>query len=250
MKKNKIDEEYRFKYEKLKIHMTYWIFILLILSVVMFTLRGHDSKSLSSEIAFGATLSGIILSVIAIIMTIIGESKSENTKDTLVNLSTELEQIVENIKNATEKLGNVSEFGEGIQRIEKKMDEGVTKLYSNKTNYVEDKSVLAIDYIEIYKLYVPTDNAKMEMYILASMYYTILCMEKNELDKLNEIKTIMNEYDTNHHESFIYVSMGCTLVFTPIIRNVTSNNKFNQYIKSEIKNKHINLKEVIDKQML
>ncbi len=91
-------------FEKVKIHMVYCIFILVLLVIVLFTMIGHDNKELASQIAFGATLSGIILSILAIILTLIGETKSDNTKDNLLNISKNLENIVVDVQDVIKNL--------------------------------------------------------------------------------------------------------------------------------------------------
>lgn len=79
-----------------------WIvFILSLLCIGSFSLFAYSNEALASLISFGGTLSGIILSVLAIIMTIVGETKSENTKDKLIGLSENLEKIVSRVENAT-----------------------------------------------------------------------------------------------------------------------------------------------------
>lgn len=92
---------------KLKIHMFYIILIAVLLIISLFTQIGYENKDLASQLGFGATLSGIILSVIAIMITLIGETKSENTKDKLFSLSENLEGIVSRVEiaaNGIEKI--------------------------------------------------------------------------------------------------------------------------------------------------
>lgn len=249
MKKEQRKEDYRIKYEKLKIHMGYWIFMLSVLSIGLFALRANGNENLSSEIAFGATLSGIILSVIAIIMTIVGETKSENTKDTLMNLSTDLEGLVEDIKDATKNLENVHGLSEGVQRIEA----GMSEIYNMKSSYSdsEEKDILDIDYVKIYKLYISEDNDKLTMYTLAGMYCTILCLEKNKLNEIFKIKEIMRKYDKEGYKNdLINISMGSNVVFSPIVKMISNENKFNKYIKNEMKEKYKELKIIIDRTIL
>ncbi|MFW2500423.1 hypothetical protein [Clostridium diolis] len=85
-----------------------WIvFILALLCIGSFSLFAYSNEALASLISFGGTLSGIILSVLAIIMTIVGETKSENTKDKLISLSENLEEIVSRVENATNGIESI-----------------------------------------------------------------------------------------------------------------------------------------------
>lgn len=164
-------------FEKVKIHMGYCIFILVLLVIVLFTMIGHDNKELASQVAFGATLSGIILSILAIILTLIGETKSDNTKDNLLNISKKLENIVENIEDATVKLENVSsmkdeikeEISVGLSNMVLKVDkENIPSSLNKDISNKENES----NHIEVFREYfkfIRHDNS-MKLCILSVFY--------------------------------------------------------------------------------
>lgn len=251
MKKDKMNEEYRFKYEKLKIHMGYWIFILSMLSITFFTLRAHSSKSLSSEIAFGATLSGIILSVIAIIMTIIGETKSENTKDTLVNISTDLEEIVESIKCATGKLEDVMIFKDNIKDIQEDLRR-ISKGFDIEKSSISDEEkedILKIDYISVYNLFLLELDAKSKKYITSVCYFLICGLNSKHKKSVINLRKIMQEYDSDFDSMHYATYLASAIVFAPIMKIKCEKNQFNEYIEENMKNDYESLKILIDEIM-
>ncbi|CZR74864.1 TPA: hypothetical protein KNR49_001306 [Clostridioides difficile] len=172
-----MDSDKIFSKDKLKVHMFYIIVILILALVVVITDRGYDNKDLSQWIAFGATLSGIILSVLAIILTLIGETKSDNTKDSLLNISKKLEDIVGNVEDATYKLENVSDMKDEIKeeisvglsnmvlKVDKEnMPSSLNKDISNKENESNH-----IEFFREYFKFIRHDNS-MKLCILSVFY--------------------------------------------------------------------------------
>lgn len=107
------------KYEKMKLHIKYLIAIAIGIIGITIVAACFTNKVFVDQISFASTITSIILSVIAIIMTIVGENKSENTKDKLINLSENLESIVIKIEKTTDEFNNISVRN---QKMESKID--------------------------------------------------------------------------------------------------------------------------------
>lgn len=101
------DFQQELKYQKFKLHTKYIIGISVIITAIVIVAAGYNDGNFVEKVSFAGTIASIILSVIAIIMTIVGESKSENTKDKLINLSEDLEEIVCKIEKTTDNLESV-----------------------------------------------------------------------------------------------------------------------------------------------
>lgn len=105
-----------------------WFIVVLVISIVfIMTLNWGDAKDLSDKISFAGTLSSIILSVIAILMTIIAESKSEASKAQIL----EAEQ---KIKKSLIDLGNVYKK---VKKIEDRINDDITKKLDNMLSRIE-----------------------------------------------------------------------------------------------------------------
>ena len=118
-----INDNYKLKYSKLKIHMIYCLIIATIFIVGLVTIVGYNNDSLSNQVAFASTISGAILSVLAIIITIIGETKSDNTKDKLLNISDKLDNTVGTIDEAVKRIDNsTNNFNDLNKEIENKIE--------------------------------------------------------------------------------------------------------------------------------
>ncbi|MCC0707373.1 hypothetical protein [Clostridioides sp. ES-S-0190-01] len=234
-------------FEKVKIHMGYCIFILVLLVVVLFTMIGHDNKELASQVAFGATLSGIILSILAIILTLIGETKSDNTKDNLLNISKKLEDIVGNVEGATNKLENISSKNEEFQskimssvsgpiQIEKIKDcESKENNYNYKymfETYIKICESLCYRYSEIKKIYINV------------FYFVLISFEKiNKVTtkEFNKFVESLEVYDFEECDEL--VTWHIMLVF---IYGIQRDEVFMEYIKKTMIDDYFEIKGKID----
>lgn len=83
----------------LKRDFKYSVLILIVLIILLITNKLGDNDKLLNYISFGSTLTSIILSVLAIFMTMLSESKSDATKTRLENLTT----LIENASDSTKQ---------------------------------------------------------------------------------------------------------------------------------------------------
>lgn len=242
----------QFDLEKLHIHMFYWIVILVLTIIVLFTTRGYSNESLAEQVAFGATLSGIILSVIAIIMTLIGESKSDNTKDKLVSLSEDLEKIVGEIKNTTANLEialkSNCEMKEGITKISSSMEQLISfpKAFSSDEKYVDKKDVdedVSEYYLNVFKNLIYDRNDTFKKHIFIILVYTNLKVNyTSELSFKTYTEDLINlKYFKTEQDSVLRTFWGILFTFKC---KITSRNCFSEYIEENLKE---NYREDYDK---
>lgn len=79
--------------------------ILCIVFVATFVMGKEDS--ILSYISFASTVTSIILSVLAIMMTLFAESKSDTVKGKLENFLDEIDKVSDNTKNQADNLNNI-----------------------------------------------------------------------------------------------------------------------------------------------
>lgn len=110
------------KTEKGKLHSRYIAIICIAISVWLIASGSAKDAAFISQLSFASTVTSIILSVIAIILSITGESKTSmmqaRMEDVVQNLETTAEQIAK-ISNSTEK--NMSSLQDGIADLDSKI---------------------------------------------------------------------------------------------------------------------------------
>ena len=116
----------------LKRYFKYCVLILIILIILLITGKFGDNSQLLDYISFGSTLSSIILSILAIFMTMLAESKSDATKTRLENLTSLIETASESIKDQVEKIEKVYKAMEEryptYEKILENQDQLITRL--------------------------------------------------------------------------------------------------------------------------
>ncbi|HCQ5684145.1 TPA: hypothetical protein OLY49_001548 [Clostridioides difficile] len=233
-------------FEKVKIHMGYCIFILVLLVIVLFTMIGHDNKELASQIAFGATLSGIILSILAIILTLIGEAKSDNTKDNLLNISKNLENIVVDVQDVIKKFEEVKESNKKFVEAAEKHKNFFNSNFNNDSVKEDKKDMKSLGcYLDVYKRFEQKLPNNFDMFILIFYYSQILCHQKGIISKsLEKGFDLLEEFECNIGTPQFTVVYGSYAVFKPIIES--GENKLNDYIIKKILEKYPEAKKVVD----
>ncbi|MDF2487305.1 MAG: hypothetical protein K0R46_3473 [Herbinix sp.] len=82
----------KLKYEKRKLHHKYTIGILIVIIILLIVQTTFSFPGFVSKMNFTSTITSIILSVIAIIISINGEAKSESVQNNLISSSSKLEK--------------------------------------------------------------------------------------------------------------------------------------------------------------
>ena len=125
---------------KLVEHDFKYIMVLLFFIVVFIctSVLGNNSKVME-YISFAGTVSSLILSVLAIIMTMLSESKNEGTKASIDSILSETQKSVDKINEFTNNIDKISkelhEYRNDIQRINNIINEISKKTEALKSNF-------------------------------------------------------------------------------------------------------------------
>lgn len=98
------EHDYKVKNEKLKLHIKYLLIIAVILATIGISLALGENSEALGQISMASTVSSIILSAIAIFMSISGEHKLTYTHNKLLDTSDRLAEITINIEEANSLL--------------------------------------------------------------------------------------------------------------------------------------------------
>lgn len=142
--KNYDEYELKLKCMRTKLHCRYIACIATGIVIWLITTGTSSNEKFPELISFASTITSIILSVIAIIMSITGESKTDAMRNQMERTTKKLEDTVDIVENANrENVGNIKELKENIKILEKKIENmpgmvtEVIKQYE-KTSYLED----------------------------------------------------------------------------------------------------------------
>lgn len=125
-KDDDIHELNKFKFkmenERIKIHAKYISFISLAIVVWMIATGTANNTEFSTQLEFASTITSIILSVIAIFMSISGESKMDSIMYQMEDAVEELDKIVKNLEKENESSVESSrDLQESIRELDKKI---------------------------------------------------------------------------------------------------------------------------------
>lgn len=141
-------QDYKEKYEKGKLHARYLFIIAGILAIIGISIVLGGSSEALGQISMASTLSSIILSSIAIFMSISGENKLNYTHDKLVETSDRMSDITADIEKANSKLDNtinqkfmkIDDIFDRLERIGQSVD-NVEKEVLNSLRVNENRTV-------------------------------------------------------------------------------------------------------------
>lgn len=92
------DQNIEIKYAKLKIHTGYIIAIAVIFAIIGIAVGLGKNYNFAAEISMASTITSIVLSVIAIFMSISGENKNSYTQNKIMETADGLADVVEKMK--------------------------------------------------------------------------------------------------------------------------------------------------------
>ncbi|WP_143314969.1 hypothetical protein [Clostridium sp. HBUAS56017] len=237
------------KHEKLKLHVKYIIIIAITIISIIIVIAGYCNNKFVEQVSFAGTVASIILSVIAIIMTIIGESKSDNVKDSLINLAKELELVVSDVKSATNKLENAAINKDDIDKMQSSIIENVSNLWRANTNTQNELNVDNLNYLELFRRYVEKMvkvSQDYDKYLFAMFYYIILRVKNTEgtvdIDKFSNILASVNL----KNKQLLDVSWHSSFAFSPAINHAKQDEELVNYIENSISKKYPNIKSILD----
>lgn len=260
------NKEYKYLLE-VEVSKLIWKFLFFIsLAGIVIVIIGACSgeKKFVNEVSFASTISSIILSVIAIIMTIAGEQKTDNTKNKLVGVSDDLNKITGDIKDSTknlkelknldEKLKKIDEIVTRVTNIEKITTEnnkkaGITDKIepSNSIDIHKNESYNKMNYKNLYKnlVYGAHNN-----YLLSGLYYIFQMIEKGNGIPVENFVKLMSLLGIDSNSAQYY--WGMSMVFTSHISSISiaifeEEKEFRDFINIEIgKPGLLKYKDIVD----
>lgn len=115
--------EIKLKCMKTTLHRNYIVSISVGILVWVLATGQANSDEFSSWISFASTITSIILSVIAIFMSISGENKTDAMRNQMEETANKLERATESINQANNKnLQNIDELKKGIAELQDKIE--------------------------------------------------------------------------------------------------------------------------------
>lgn len=220
------------KYEKLKLHIIYLLTISSILVVIAVSIALGGNDDALGQISMASTVSSIILSSIAIFMSISGENKLSYTHNKLVETSDRMSDITANIEEANRLLDNtinqfikIDDISDRLKQIGQSVDYMQNEMF-NRTIHFNKNSSVNISSENIWNVYDNmltgiSDRAKKA--IQGLMEYIVICAsEQADLNSENVEKYLkLVTYQINESGIgilwgviYVFVSMGITNIDT------------------------------------
>lgn len=218
------NQNYKEKYERVKLHSKYLFIIAGILAVIGFSLAfGRDNVALG-QISMASTVSSIILSSIAIFMSISGENKLNYTQNTLMETSDRLFNISNNIEQANslfdgaidQKLSKLDEISDRLEKIGQSVDKVEKEVFGREFR-ANENSTFYLSKEKLWKIYermIGGQNNIVNKIVKITIEYIIVCLAENatfEPDNMDKyLESVIKDSDV-YFEGF---AMGILGVFT------------------------------------
>ena len=201
---------------ELKIHGFYIILILITIIICLSAVKMGDNEKMFNYISFAATISSILLAVIAIIYSFYSNSSMSQSLGSLDSISKDVAKNTLEMTSATEDLRKkIEEIPFYLKPIEDKADltnsrlEQLSKSPQISSSKIMDKE-LKLSYI---------NNAS--FLGLKALYCTLLSFQKTKPFKFSNITTL----STNNSEMYMYAYFIATSTLE-LIRYTISDNTF------------------------
>lgn len=134
------------KYSLLKLHMIYVLCIACFLGAVFLTEKLSDADRFGEMLSFAGTVSSIILSIVAIFMSINGEEKNDEIRREMSNSSNKLAETADRLENHLDNV--LTQIEELEKRLNKKIDgvgSEVEDIHKDTTEIKKAQTVLEKD---------------------------------------------------------------------------------------------------------
>lgn len=128
--------EIKIKCIKAKLHCKYLIVIAAMVCIWLFSVKTYGDSAFVSQMSFASTITSIILSVLAIIMSITGEGKTEHIKE-------QLETTAKEIQESQQK---VNEINKSVEDALKKLNQSIDVLNDKIERISEDTAQKVVQY--------------------------------------------------------------------------------------------------------
>ncbi len=119
-------DEYNLKLEneRIKLHMRYISCIAIAIIVWMIATKTASHPKFPEWVSFAGTITSIILSVLAIILSITGEGKTEHIKEQIEMTAKELDKTVVSIAGINEGIeSNINQLNASLSDLQSKIDD-------------------------------------------------------------------------------------------------------------------------------
>lgn len=194
-------QNYREKYEKGKLHTRYLFIIAGILAVIGVSIAlGGNSEALG-QISMASTVSSIILSSIAIFMSISGENKLNYTHDKLVETSERMSGITDNIEQANSLLKDtinqttkIDDICDRLERIGQSVDK-VEQAMLKRTFQDSESSTVNISNDILWQIYnkmIGKQDDIVEKIIVETIEYAVVCRSENAMLTVDNLEKYLN----------------------------------------------------------
>ncbi|BCJ98095.1 hypothetical protein [Anaerocolumna chitinilytica] len=138
--------------EKSRLHIRYIVIIAIIITLGSLVLAGYDNQSFVGQFSFASTITSIVLSVVAIWMSISGERTTNEIKTKIIDATDRLDNAVINVQDINKTFDkSFKEKVESIQNIHTEFSNVVLELESVKSEVVSTKEYVqeAFDFNKI-----------------------------------------------------------------------------------------------------
>lgn len=205
-------QDYKEKYEKIRLHIIYLIIIAVILAVIGISIALGGKSEALGQISMASTVSSIILSSIAIFMSISGENKLNYTHDKLVETSDRMSEITGHIEKANsmldgtinQKLTKIDDIFDKLESIGQSVDIVQKEVINRTTLRVEDNNIVNISSDILWQIY-NSITGKYTIYDIAAkavMEYVIVCFDEGSrllVDNMDMyVKSVIGSSDRYH----------------------------------------------------
>lgn len=183
------------KYQKGKLHVTYIIIISTIFIIFSIAIIAGGDSLLSGQLSLASTVSSIILSAIAIFMSISGERKTDSIRDQLVETASKLDNTTNDVQKSNEKmLSNLMESIENVRNLHDRIVEIKTSMSSFENSLSATKELVESNFNQDN----PTSKGSIESKFQESLYIEFLFKGiRKKLDKDMKIAfDILVQYTT------------------------------------------------------
>lgn len=122
--------------DRIKLHLRYISGILAMIIVWLITTGTASDANFPSWISFSSTITSIILSVLAIILSITGEGKTEKIKEQLEDTAKKINESQEKVNEINDCIeNNLSRLNEEIKKLSDRIEEVPQKTAQRVTEY-------------------------------------------------------------------------------------------------------------------
>lgn len=242
-------------HEKLKLHIKYIIAIAAILSLGSVVLASYDQEAFAGQVAFGATITSIVLSVIAIWMSISGErttndirikiaesterlSKTTKEIETLnSNYEKTMDSQINELKNVQEQLTQITNSVSNVEKQVSAINEKDTSAPKTADNNMMDTNQKITLFNNTYSWVTSEDSEK--QWIFCKMVELIINKLEspgtfNFGDILDQLKEI--NLDTKKWKTLLYIYWGSinTLTIATVLNDEEAKKKIKEITQNKL----------------